>query len=429
MRIALASLIVLLILGSCLYLTISADDLTQEERELVRTLDSYFGELDKFWADMRGLSDKDPEFDYRKAIADGRLADPNAVYIPILLDFEERHRGSDVGLLALLHICRRAGAGGWPDDPTQVGWEEALDRFGPYTGKLFLARVVKRIPASSYRDKVVTCLRDIASSPDAPPLVTAAAKYYLAETLLDRKRVHDILSRRLESFDAGEEPRWPTQSEHTATTLKYYPAEPALSDGVEEGVRLLEQLAADSSSPRLRRVVGVDKNYRIMRFEEDPAQPLVSEMAAALLFRTTRLQPGVEAPPLEVALVDGSTWSLAEQRGKVVLIQFSFTGCGPCEQMYPDLAEIAQRHGDDVSVLTILRDETPEAALAGQKDGKLTWNIVCDGDPGRVTTKLAIDSFPALFIVDRQGAFAKPYWQSDDLKQQVERLLGEADVL
>lgn len=401
----------------------NAEELSPAEQELVQLMDAYGAELDDFWTTAEAMGESEPSFDYRKAIVEGRLRDPNAKYIPQLLDLEQRHRGSDAGLLALLHICRRAGGGGWPDEPHQLGWLEALTRFKPYASKLFLAHVAKRIPAAHYRDQAVECLREIAASPDAPKLVSAAATYNLADTLPKRKSVHEVLVNRLQALNAGETAQWPDEREYLLVRLKFYPNEPALTQGADEAIRLLEKLANDPDSPRMQRVVGIDENYRVMRFAEDPAQPLLSEMAAAKLFRTTVLQPGVEAPPLEVELVRGGRWSLADQKGKVVVIQFSFTGCDPCEAMYPDLAEISESRGEAVSVLTILRDEAPDKALDEIAAGKLTWNIAQDGDPGRVTTKWSVESFPTVFVVDRLGRFSAVNLRSDDLKEEVTKLL------
>lgn len=403
--------------------TAHAGELSPAEQELVQLVDSYWVELDEFWTAAEAMGESEPAFDYRTAIADGRLKDPNAVYIPQLLDLEQRHRGSDAGLLALLHICRQAAGGGWPEDPAQVGWEEALPRFQSYASKLFLAHVAKRIPAAHYSDNAVECLRGIAASPEAPALVSASATYYLADTLLRNKRVQGLYRKRLHALDAGEKAQWPDEREEVITRLKLYPPEPALTEGAEEAIRLLEKLASDPDSPRMQGIVGVDANWRVMRFTEDPTQPLLSEMAAAKLFRTTVLQPGVEAPPLEVKLVGGGQWSLADQKGKAVIIQFSFTGCGPCEAMYPDLAEIAESHGNTVSVLTILRDESPADARAGIAAGKLTWNIAHDGNPGHMTTKWSIDSFPTVFVVDQQGRFSALDLRGDRLKEEVTKLL------
>ena len=104
----------------------------------------------------------------------------------------------------------------------------------------------------------------------------------------------------------------------------------------------------------------------------------------------------------EVILHDGQKWRLAHQQGKVTIIQFSFEGCGPCAQMYPELAEIQKKFADKVSVLTIMQD-TQETVVESVKSHKMTWSVCADGENSRLVNEWSISSFPTVYVVAPNG--------------------------
>jgi thiol-disulfide isomerase/thioredoxin len=69
-------------------------------------------------------------------------------------------------------------------------------------------------------------------------------------------------------------------------------------------------------------------------------------------------------PDFRAATLDGSTLDRASVRGRVVLVDFWATWCGPCVEQMPRLDEIAERHGENVAVigvnLDLGEDLTPE---------------------------------------------------------------------
>jgi thiol-disulfide isomerase/thioredoxin len=66
-------------------------------------------------------------------------------------------------------------------------------------------------------------------------------------------------------------------------------------------------------------------------------------------------------PRLQVALVDGSRYDLAQHRGRWVVINFWATWCGPCLEEMPQLSKLAQR--GDVDVIGLAYEDIEPAAM------------------------------------------------------------------
>jgi peroxiredoxin len=118
------------------------------------------------------------------------------------------------------------------------------------------------------------------------------------------------------------------------------------------------------------------------------------------------------APAFEVLAVpdaaEGKSQSvtLAGLRGKVVIVEFMATWCGPCKSTYPDLSELqAKRRGDGLVVLGISEEsDAALRALATQEKlgftlardvGAVVWSSFHEGVAAHIT--------PSIFVIDRQG--------------------------
>ncbi|HXY54984.1 MAG TPA: TlpA disulfide reductase family protein [Nitrospirota bacterium] len=113
---------------------------------------------------------------------------------------------------------------------------------------------------------------------------------------------------------------------------------------------------------------------------------------------------GDRAPGFSLQALDGKTVSLADFRGKVILVHFWATWCPPCVEEMPALEQFARSiRAKDFQILAVSVDEGGAAAVAAfmQKNG-LSIPVLLD--PSRSIAKLyGTFKFPETYVIDRQG--------------------------
>lgn len=118
------------------------------------------------------------------------------------------------------------------------------------------------------------------------------------------------------------------------------------------------------------------------------------------------------APLFTLERLDGSRVSLAELRGKVVVIDFWATWCPPCRAEMPWLVELGKRLAPRGVVFVAIDEDDPPGQVplvkefAGVVPGLERFAVL--GDP-EIESRYGVRSLPTLFIVDRQGRIAQRF--------------------
>lgn len=122
---------------------------------------------------------------------------------------------------------------------------------------------------------------------------------------------------------------------------------------------------------------------------------------------------GTAAPAFSLKDLKGADVTMAQQAGKVVIVNFWATWCGPCKAEMPILMKLQQVHGPaGLVVLGVSMDEEGASVITPwlQKtkfvvDGKPTaMNFpILIGTPAVSTAFGEVEALPATFIIDRQG--------------------------
>jgi len=131
---------------------------------------------------------------------------------------------------------------------------------------------------------------------------------------------------------------------------------------------------------------------------------------------------------LDLPVLEGGQWSLSEQHGKIVLVNFWATWCPPCRMETPGLVNIAKRYAQEgVEVVGItmddapLRDVPPFVSQFG-----IPYAILLPSATSPLTS--SIESLPTSLLIDRNGRVARTYYGAVDerlLAHDIDQLLSE----
>jgi thiol-disulfide isomerase/thioredoxin len=115
-----------------------------------------------------------------------------------------------------------------------------------------------------------------------------------------------------------------------------------------------------------------------------------------------RLDQPVPAQNFTLPQLDGPPVTLSELRGRVVVMEFWATWCGPCQFSSPSLDLIYRRYKDrGVTVLLVNQGESPEAIRAWVKE-RFIAPILLDARR-EVANRYRIGGLPSLFVIDQGG--------------------------
>lgn len=156
----------------------------------------------------------------------------------------------------------------------------------------------------------------------------------------------------------------------------------------------------------------------------------VSGQNGAELKKTTLVVKDQVVSSFKFEISKGKTISFSEYRGKIVLINFFATWCGPCLRELPLVQEqIWNKHKDDpkFAMLTFGREHSWEEVLKFGKDKNFTFPLLPDPKRG-VYGRFATELIPRSFLIDAKGnviylseGFEEAHF--NELKDLIDKLL------
>jgi peroxiredoxin len=135
-------------------------------------------------------------------------------------------------------------------------------------------------------------------------------------------------------------------------------------------------------------------------------QSLVRLLAAALLAACAGTAWAIAAgpaPDFTLKTMDGPNLRLQEQRGRVVMVNFWATWCGPCRQEMPQLNKLYEKYRGSGFVLLGVNvdDDARNAASVASKIG-VKFPVLLDTDK-TVSKRYELATMPSTVIIDRDG--------------------------
>ena len=218
-----------------------------------------------------------------------------------------------------------------------------------------------------------------------------------------------------------------------------------LAVGVMRSANVLG-LTPEDRADRRRRALGLasglmagveQEEFLVPGFRITQAKRTFAHAEADLVRRIHYATVGGTLPALTGARLDGAEESLADYQGRVVLLDFWATWCGPCLAALPDLRELVNRlPADHFALLAISvdvdRDSVTEffawdvvtELLNGEPVPWSNWHV---GDQSALEWQLEIDRFPTYILADARGKIlARTSKLSDEFVSLIEEAVANA---
>jgi thiol-disulfide isomerase/thioredoxin len=160
----------------------------------------------------------------------------------------------------------------------------------------------------------------------------------------------------------------------------------------------------------------------------------ISVISALLCFVTAP----AAAPPqtgkpvkLKFTAVDGRDVDLSKLRGKVVLIDFWATWCGPCVKALPTVKGLYQKHHTNgFEIIGISLDNSQGALRSFIRKHEIAWPQYFDGlgTDNKVAARFGVEEIPVMWLIDRKGNL-REVEAHIGLQEKVEKLMAEKESL
>ncbi len=159
------------------------------------------------------------------------------------------------------------------------------------------------------------------------------------------------------------------------------------------------------------------------------------ECAALCLTHPNYAGASLTAPDFTLKDMNGADVSLSSYRGKVVLLNFWASWCGPCREEMPDLGELAQilKPEKDVALVTVSVDSGPDEVrdlLKTVLKGDPPFPVLFDPNGDKIVNgKYGTHQFPETWLIDKRGVIrarfdgARP-WPNPIVVEAIEQLRG-----
>ena len=114
-------------------------------------------------------------------------------------------------------------------------------------------------------------------------------------------------------------------------------------------------------------------------------------------------------PDVTMETLDGRSISMADQQGKVVLVNFWATWCGPCREEIPFLVRLAERYPDHLTVIGVSEDHgSPDTVAAFAAQYGVNYPIVMS-TPEIKRAFPGVFALPTSFVVDPEGLMVESH--------------------
>lgn len=165
------------------------------------------------------------------------------------------------------------------------------------------------------------------------------------------------------------------------------------------------------------------RRFAEMRPEDSPER-----QRALLYIADPELARASMAPPFTVTSLDGKRISLDDLQGKVVLLDFWATWCGPCREALPHVREIAKKfEGQPLIVLSVSVDTDEAKWKEFVVKNEMIWPQYFDrGFTGPIAKSFGVQAIPHTFTIDADGILQDEHIGDAAIEGKLKKLVKRA---
>ena len=156
----------------------------------------------------------------------------------------------------------------------------------------------------------------------------------------------------------------------------------------------------------------------------------LAEVAEGHLDEMHNLTEGKPAPEIDGKGIDGKPLKLSDFRGKVVVLVFWGSWCGPCMREVPHERELAEKYkGRPFTLLGVDCNEKAAVAKKTIESEKMTWPQWHDGEEtgGPIVQKFHVRGYPTIFVIDANGIIRSKNARDEVIDKTVETLVKDVE--
>ncbi|MBN1910141.1 MAG: TlpA family protein disulfide reductase [Pirellulales bacterium] len=211
---------------------------------------------------------------------------------------------------------------------------------------------------------------------------------------------------------------------------------------IDKAMDYLNEAPPEESDAMLARMVGWmaeslrDQDYTVETYQslmdilkksDNPKVVTVAKKLAGVVRRLTLVGNKVE---LEGVLLDGEKLDMSKYKGKVVLVDFWATWCGPCVGEVPNMKKNYKLYHDKgFEILGFSLDRSREPLEKFVEARKIPWSIVYG--PGNQRSPsveyYGVSSIPTMFLIGKDGKVVSTKARGKELDRLLEELLGSPE--